>query len=311
MEVIKKNILITGVTGFIGSYLYQNLIKDPKVKVWHLRSKRNKATYEGNYIDIDDFKSDFDIIKELKNIDCIIHLAALAHSNHNKDLINDVNINFSINLAKQAAQSNVEKFIFLSSIKVYGETSEKNIIYNEESDTFPKTAYARAKLNAENLLIKLSKESNLKVIIIRSPLVYGKNPKANLRKLNFLIKNKIPFPKISKINYRSFIAIDNLVSFINICINSAKASNQIYCISDEENISIYEFINYISISLNKKITYFNINGVFLYFIFYFFGKKRTYHSIFSDLRVSANKAKSELGWIPIISTKDAIKKYLI
>ena len=309
MEV-KKNILITGSNGFIGSHLIDLFSKDSNVNLLILKTKKTKVTTDQHYIGIDNFKSDFDIIDELKKIDCIIHLAALAHSNHNKEEIYNINFKFVVKLAKQASQANVKKFIFLSSIKVYGESSHGNTIFNENSVTYPKTIYAKAKLEAEKYLMCLSKKSSLNIIIIRSPLVYGKNPKANLKKLFYLVEKKIPVPKIYKENLRSFIAIDNLLDFISTCMYSNCISNQIYCVADEKDISTYKFFDLISKNLNKKINYFYINKNILYFIFYIFGKKRVYQSLFSDLRVNIKKAKLDLNWNPIISTDKAIQKYL-
>ena len=307
---MKNNILITGSNGFIGKHLCNLLSKDLNINLWILKTKKNKKKIKYNYIEIEDLKSNFDITEKLKKIDCIIHLAALAHNKYKKNEIFEVNVNSVIRLANQASQAKVKKFIFLSTIKVYGEFSTNNIIFNEESPTYPQTIYAKAKLEAEKYLLDLSKISDLKITIIRSPLVYGKNAKANLKKLYFFIENKIPIPRINQLNFRSFIAIDNLTDFISTCIYSKHSSNKIFCISDEEKISVYKFFDLISSSLNKKINYFYINNNILYFIFYIFGKKRIYHSLFSSLRVSIDKAKLELNWKPIITTETAIQKYL-
>jgi nucleoside-diphosphate-sugar epimerase len=304
----KLNILITGSNGFIGSNLYNLLSKDLSINLWTLKTKKNKSNSE-NQIKIDDLKSNFNIINDLKRIDCIIHLAALAHNNFSDEDIYDVNVKSVMKLSNQAAKANVKKFIFLSSIKVYGETSKDNQEFNEESETSPQTSYAKAKLEAERYLLQISQKTNLKISIIRSPLVYGKNAKANLKKLYYLIEKKIPIPKTSKSNLRSFIAIDNLLDFIVKCIYSSETSNQIFCVADEKDISTHNFFELIASSINRKIYYIHFNSKIIHFMFYIIGRKKMFDSIFSNHRVSIEKARLKLNWKPVITTEQAIKKY--
>lgn len=305
----KKNILVTGSTGFIGKQLVEYLIKDRNYKIWEIERKEKDFKRKDNYIYVDSFKSKFNIVDELKKIDCIIHLAALAHNNnHEKKEIFEINVKSVEKIIQQALEANVKKFIFLSTVKVYGETSDQ-VKFDESSKTNPKTFYAKAKLKAEEKLIALLKDKPLKYTIIRSPLVYGYGLKGNLKKLISLIEWNMPIPLVNENNSRSFLAIDNLNHFIHSCINSNKSNNKIYCLSDGNDISLERLIEMVSTVKNKKINTLKINKKFLYYVFKMIGKERTFHSLYSSLKINPNKAIKEMEWEPTLNIESAFKKY--
>ena len=167
----KIDILVTGSNGFIGTELIKYLKKFERFTIWELVRDRKKNR-EKNVIYIDSLKKNFNIINNLKSIDCIVHLAAIAHNkNISKKDIYKVNADSVERLAIQAIKAGVKRFIFLSSIKVYGEISGNINLMNKVIQVAD--YYAKAKLNAENKLIKLSKNNAISYTIIRPPLVYG------------------------------------------------------------------------------------------------------------------------------------------
>ena len=304
----KIDILVTGSNGFIGTELIKYLKKFERFTIWELVRDRKKNR-EKNVIYIDSLKKNFNIINNLKSIDCIVHLAAIAHNkNISKKDIYKVNADSVERLAIQAIKAGVKRFIFLSSIKVYGEISGE-YKFDEQSYTRPQTHYAKAKLNAENKLIKLSKNNAISYTIIRPPLVYGPGVKGNLKKLFKLLYYGIPIPIIKYKNQRSILAIDNLTSFIHKCIISENAKDNIFCLADEKDVSFVELVSLISKTNHKSIRLFKINRILLQLIFKFIRRERTFHSLYSSLRTSSDKAKNTLDWKHQISTDMAFKKY--
>ena len=160
-----------------------------------------------------------------------------------------INRDLTISLGKLAAKSGIKRFIFISSIKVNGETTPIGSSFSEQIDKIPNQSYALSKYEAEQGLLEIAKNTSMEVVIIRPPLVYGPGVKGNLAKLITCIRKGIPLPFALVNNSRSFIAIENLVDFILLCTDiskSSKAANEIFVISDGR---------YFSSKIYKKICY--------------------------------------------------------
>ena len=165
---MKKKILLTGSSGFIGSYFLDNYQDIYDISTFSLQNAQIE------HIDFSD-------------IDTVVHLAALVHQMSGVDDIRDyysINIDYTITLAKKAKENGVKHFLFMSSVKVYGE--ENDTAYTEDSPTNPQDDYGKSKLEAENELLKLQ-DSNFDISIIRTPIIYGANVKANLLNLARLV----------------------------------------------------------------------------------------------------------------------------
>ena len=180
---MKKRILITGASGFIGKVLVPQL---------------------STLFDVIPIKARFESADEIKmnNIDCLIHLAGLAHQTAGKDDYYKANYLLTKKLASNALRSNVKQFIYLSSSKVFGESSLTKT-YNENTLCNPKNPYAKSKLMAEEYLNTLSQD--IKIAVIRPPLVYGPGAKGNLLSLMRLIEKHSLLPLGGINNQRSMV----------------------------------------------------------------------------------------------------------
>jgi len=226
-----KNILLTGSNGFIGSYF--------------------KAHYTNKYsIDTFSFRSnDLDKLS-LSSIDSIIYLSALVHQmgGASEEAYKKVNIIQTIQLAKKAKETGVKHFIFMSTVKVYGE--ETDIAYTESTPCLPKDSYGRSKLEAEQELKKLE-DRYFKISIIRTPIVYGYGVKANIKNLIRLV-NKIPILPFGGIeNTRSMVYIGNLCYLMDQILLQEKSG--IFLARDDESLSTSKFIELIARNLHKKV----------------------------------------------------------
>lgn len=306
------NILVTGANGFIGKQLVPYLkIKGHYVRcaVWQLIPEFSHDQVIVNRLD-----STINWEKALEGIDCVIHLAARVHiidpNKSSYDEFIKINSEATKQLASQAAQHGVKRFIFLSSIKVNGEFTTNNKPFTEQDVPLPEDMYAKSKLLAENYLNEISKSTDLKTISLRPPLVYGPGVKANFLKLIQRIEQGWPLPFANINNKRSFIYIDNLIHAIEILISAPLEAQSCFLLCDDEAWSLPDLIKQIALNLNpkQKPRLFAIPLPLLKLALTAIGKKSTVERLTNSLLVDNNCLKSCTDWKPITSSVEGITR---
>ncbi len=302
-------VLITGSNGFIGSNL-TNKLKLTHTVIGHGRSSCNRLN-TSDFLKIN-IESQSNWKEHLTGINTIVHLAAVAHNNSNDpNYINEVNVKGTINLAEQAVKSGVKRFIFISSIGVLGNSTTDTLPFDEHSAAAAHSQYAKSKLDAEIALLKIAEETELEVVIIRPVLVYGAGAPGNFGKLVSLV-NKVPIlPFALCKNKRSFISVDNLVDFISTCVDHPKAKNEIFCISDGNDVSIRAFTDGIATGLNKKLFQLPIPVFIFKLLGKIMGKSEPIDQLFGDLQVDSSKARQLLDWTPPYTMAETLSKLRI
>ncbi len=239
MGRIMNNILLTGSNGFVGKYFLNNYKKEYNISTFSFRDNVPKGISFSHSNDLN-----------LNNIDSIIHLSALVHQmgGASKEEYEKINVRQTLDLAKKAKISGVKHFIFMSTIKVYGEESE--LIYKESSNCKPKDDYGKSKLRAERELLELEDEDFI-VSIIRTPIVYGYGVKANIKNLIKLVSKLRVLPFYNTNNKRSMVYIGNLYNLIDTIIIKEKSGIFLAC--DDESISTSRLVELIGKALGKKI----------------------------------------------------------
>lgn len=293
------SVLVTGANGFIGKFLSNDLRAE---KFYFLSQKSNE---NNNWYKVNDFSGEknLDFSTVLHKISVVVHLAAVAHKyNVNEGYIYKVNYTAALVLAKQAADAGVKRFIYLSTINVYGE--QEHIDINVELT--PTDFASKLRFNVENELIKLGLESGMEIVIIRSPLVYGKSAPGNFGTLLKLAKNNLPLPLGAINNQRSFVAIDNLVDLIVTCIDHPNAVNQTFLVSDDESISTSNLLKKLALAAGKKPWLIPIPVPFLKVIASIVGKKAVIERFSSSLTVDIEHTKNTLNWNPPITLDEGI-----
>ena len=307
-------LLVTGATGFVGKNLVACLAAKEDIEVSAaVRSESSSLLPEVRIVKVGNLGADTDWSAALKNIQVVVHTAARVHVL--KDSARDplaeyrkVNVEGSLNLARQAASANVKRFIFISTIKVNGESTAPDEIFTADDPPDPKDAYGISKWETEVGLRQLAEESGMEFVIIRPPLVYGRGVKANFQSMMRWINRGVPLPLGSVYNERSLVALDNLVDMIITCIEHPGAANQTFLAGDGEDLSTTELLQRMGIALGKPARLIPVPVGLLTLIASLLGKKDVAERLCGSLQIDISKAQELLGWKPRVSVEEGLRK---
>ena len=307
-------VLLTGVTGFVGYAVAKSIINQGHCLKVLVRKKTNfhiKKIEQHNF-NLENLEHlSVDIFS---NVDCVIHSAARAHilnDSSSNSLVNfrKINRDATIKLAEISSKKGVKRFVFLSSIGVHGTNSYD--IFSESSLINPQNAYAQSKIEAEYGLLKIANSSDMEVVIIRPPLVYGLNAPGNFGLLVKWVKKSLPMPFGAINNLRSFIALENLVDFILLCADRSRsplAINQVFLIADGEDVSTTSLLHKVADAYGVKSRLLPIPIPLMRLGAKFLGKSNLTDSLFGNLKIDSSKARKLLGWKPIVTMDEQLKK---
>jgi nucleoside-diphosphate-sugar epimerase len=296
-----SKILITGASGFVGSNL-TNVIKSTRCVV----RKDCKHSFLDSF-EIDDLNGSTNWDGAFDGIETVVHLAGLAHGTY-KFTAHDyerVNVLGTIALAKASARAGVKRFVFVSTIGVNG-IKTRSIPFSSNMSPDPRNTYAASKLKAEQVLIQIQKETQLEVVIVRPPLIYGPGAPGNFNLLVKLI-NYCPFlPFGLTRNKRDFISIQNLVDFLVVCISHENAPGNIFLVSDNQTVCTKEFTNAIAKGLGKKVYQLPIPIDLIKLLGNLCGKSATIEQLFGNLHVDSSDVKRVLDWTPPYTMEESM-----
>ncbi len=313
-------VCITGASGFVGKSLTQLLAKHEISLLLASRTSEDEISGESLKLDINHTEN---LHLSLVGCDVVVHLAAHVHKmkdcpQHSSLQYSDAhylntdyfktNMQATENLIHQAVLAGVKRFIFVSTVKVFGESSLVNHPFSEEDDCNPQDAYALSKLKAEDALLEIAKKSAIEVVIIRPPLVYGPGVKANFASLLKLVQYKMPLPFGAIENKRSLIYVENLAHFVMHCLAHPAAKNQIFTVSDDYDVSTQLLIQEISQALNVPVRNIKFQEKWLLLIAKLLGKETQMQRLCGTLQVDISKAKKLLGWNPPFTMAQGLKR---
>jgi nucleoside-diphosphate-sugar epimerase len=308
-----SKILITGATGFLGKNFYKSS-EFEKYQI-HVSTRFDNQINLKNIenFNIGDINSKTRWSDALNKVDYIIHCAARTHIMNEVEKeeltkYRQVNVEGTINLAKQAAAKGVKRLIFLSSIKVNGDKTIGSSSFKYNDIVHPKDPYAISKLEAEQALREISKDTELEIVIIRAPLVYGKGVKGNLSRLIKLIKYGLPLPLGLIQNQRSMIGVDNLIDLISCCIENPDAAGKTFLASDGKDLSTPDLINHIASSMKRIVRLFPFPIFLLKFFGKISGKKKEINRLVGSLKIDSSYTQKVLNWKPPVSVEEGIKR---
>lgn len=305
-------LLITGANGFVGRALSLDAFRRGFRVCASVRNQSSLPSYI-EVVSVGDIDSGTLWLQALNDCDVVVHLAARAHvsaetQGNSVEEFRKVNVGGTLNLARQAAAAGVRRFIFISSIGVNGaETSTAPFCHL--SKPAPHSPYAVSKFEAELGLNKLAEETGMEVVTIRPPLIYGPNAPGNFGSLMRLLIRGVPLPfGLVNQNCRSFVALDNLVDLILTCVSHPKAANQIFLVSDLEDVSTAELVKKIGKAMNRSVLLFPVPTRFLSFMATLSGKKGVAQSLLGSLQLDITYTCEVLNWNPPISMDEGLHR---
>jgi len=305
------SVLITGATGFVGRALCSRLAADGCHFVPASRAEGNliwgRLHAVGSIDGLTSWKS------ALKDCSVVVHLAGRVHVMKDDAadplaLYREVNVQGTLNLARQAAAAGVRRFVFLSSLKVLGEASVLGQPFSAENDVCPIDPYGVSKLEAESALRLLASETGMEIVIIRPPLVYGPGVRANFDLLMRAVARGIPLPLGSIENQRSLVALDNLVDLILICLTHPRAANQIFMVSDGEDLSTPDLVRRMAKAMDAPVRLVRVPVLLLNVFAKLTGKSNAMQRLCENLQVDTSKTIAVLGWKPPISVDEGLRR---
>lgn len=306
--------LVTGANGFVGQPLCAEMLAHNwRVVAAVRRSCQLPVGVELETVGAIDGETNWiDALNGVVNV--VIHLAARVHvmNDELEDPLAEfrrVNVDGTMRLASQAAQVGVKRFIFLSSVKVNGEQTKLGAPFAADQQPNPEDSYGISKMEAEEGLRTLAKETGMEVVIIRSPLVYGPGVKANFLAMMRWLKRGVPLP-IGAVtgNRRSLVALDNLVDLIVTCLDHPAAANQIFMVSDDESLSTAALLRRMGEALGGPAHLVPVPVSLVQLGATLLGKRDIAQRLCGSLEVDISKTRELLGWKPPISVDEGLRR---
>lgn len=310
--IFGKVILITGASGFVGGAVLERLSTLANLGLIAAgRKPISGLPAAATSVLVADLKTDTDWRQALQAANVVIHCAARAHvmNDHSSDPLAEfrkVNVEGTLNLARQAAAAGVRRFIFISSIGVNGNLNSHPFTADDVPN--PVEPYAISKFEAELELRRLSMETDMDVVIIRPPLVYGPKAPGNFARLINIVAKGVPLPFGAIYNKRSLVALDNLVDLIVTCIDHPAAANQTFLVSDGEDFSTTELLRRMGESLGKPARLLPVPSRLIEVGAAMLGKQALAQRLCSSLQVDISKTLELLNWTPPVSVDEALRK---
>jgi nucleoside-diphosphate-sugar epimerase len=238
----------------------------------------------------------------LKGVEVVVHLAGRAHIVHETEpdpaaMFHTVNMLGTERLASEAAKWGARRFVFISSLGVFGRSSSREPL-RESLAPAPQEPYAVSKWRAELALHKIAAETGMEIVIVRPPLVYGPGVPGNFRSLLRAIRSGIPLPFSRAFAPRSFVGVANLASFLLLCIESPAASGQTFVVCDGEDICVSDLCRQLAAAMNVPSRLFPVPTSALWLAARMTGRTKVFEQLFRSLIVDASRARTVLGWAP-------------
>jgi nucleoside-diphosphate-sugar epimerase len=302
-------ILVTGASGFIGRELCSELLRRGYIPRGVYRSFASKVQLQTDIdsVIVNSFDQVTDWHEALRNIDVVINLVARVHVMQEVAIdplaeYRRINVEGNLRLARQAALSGVKRFIYLSSIKVNGESTEAGRPFTADDIPAPVDPYGISKLEAEQALHQIARETGMEIVIIRPPLVYGPGVKANFASMMRWLKRGLPMPLAAIThNRRSMVALGNLVDLITVCLSHPAAANQVFLVSDGNDLSTADLLQRTAAALGVKARLFPVPPFMLKLATKLLGKEAIYQRLCGSLQIDMVKTQQLLSWKPPLS----------
>jgi nucleoside-diphosphate-sugar epimerase len=308
-------ILVTGATGFVGKAVVQRLLAEDESRCVVAAVRRDGQPWPERVLPrvTGDLEPAADWSLALEGISAVVHCAARVHvmqetTTNPLDEFRRVNVQGTLNLARQAAAAGVRRFWFVSSIKVNGEATQLGRPFMADDAPAPLEAYGVSKMEAEQGLREIARQTGMEVVIIRPPLVYGPGVKANFAAMMRWLRRGVPLPFGAIHNQRSVVALDNLVDLLVTCLTHPAAANQTFLVSDGEDVSTTELLRRMGLALGCPARLVPVPAIWLNLAAALIGKPDVAQRLCGSLQVDISKTRELLGWVPPVSLDEGLRR---
>jgi nucleoside-diphosphate-sugar epimerase len=302
-----EKILVTGAAGFVGTALCAELRRRSIPHVAAVRAATRPCE-----VSVGDLDGAVNWSSVVANCDTVVHLAGRVHHmrEHPTDSIaryRAVNVAATRELARAAAAAGVRRFIFVSTVKVNGESTREEP-FRCDGPSKPSDAYAQSKWEAEQALHEPGVAGGMEIVIVRSPLVYGPGVRANFLLLMQLVRSGVPLPFRGVRNLRSMVALDNLIDFLVLCTTTPAATGNTFLISDQHDLSTPALIRMIAGAMHRPARLLSVPESWLFGAATLAGKRRAADRLLGSLQVDSSPASLLLGWTPTVTVEEGIQR---
>jgi nucleoside-diphosphate-sugar epimerase len=306
-----KKVLVTGGTGFVGRSLLERLCAEGFLPTAALRQEVAGLPSSVSRCRVDGVHEDTDWTAALLGQEAVVHCAARAHvmrdtTDDPLEAFRSINFHGTLNLARQAADAGVRRFVFISSVGVNG-AETFGTPFREVDIPAPHSPYAVSKCEAEAALQVLAGETDLEIVIIRPTLVYGPNAPGNFGSLMRWLQRGVPLPLGAIHNQRSFVSLDNLIDLIVTCIKHPAAANQTFLVSDGEDVSTTELLHRMGRFMNRPARLIPVPASWLKLAATLVGRRDVAQRLCGSLQVDIEKTQRLLGWRPPLTLDEGLR----
>jgi nucleoside-diphosphate-sugar epimerase len=308
-----SKILVTGASGFVGSALALRLQIEAGISVRRAYRATPGNTENNENVSVGDIGPETDWSAALSGVDVVVHCAARVHvmnddgSEDSLAQFRKVNVLGTQRLARQAAAAGVRRLVFVSSIKVNGETTTGLPPFSHLSQPAPVDPYGISKWEAEQALWKIARETGLEVVVVRPPLVYGPGVKANFLRLMQAVSRRIPLPFGAVHNKRSMVYVQNLIDLLVKCALHPRAGSQTFLVSDGYDLSTGALVERLAMAMSCKPRLINVPPALMHTVAKLSGKKDFADRLLGSLQVDITHTRETLNWQPPFTVDEGMR----
>jgi nucleoside-diphosphate-sugar epimerase len=309
-----SRVLVTGANGFVGQHLCAALTAQgykvlgavrPAADVSHLASLRGLEL-----LPVASYDDAASYAWRLRDLDAVVHLAARVHVMREKapDPLAEfrhVNVETTRALANAAAGAGVRRFIYVSSVKVNGESTGARPFEADDAPGFV-DAYGQSKWEAEETLREVASARGMEWSVVRPPLVYGPGVRGNFLALMQLLRRGLPLPLGAVKNSRSMVNVFNLVDLLRTMIEHPDAAGQRFLVKDGEDVSTSQLVRSISAGMMRHARLVPVPTRLLVAAGRLLGRGEAIDRLCSSLVLNTEKTARELGWSAPVSFTSGI-----